>query len=424
MTQNLGVRIALFSAYFMFAILLNSVGTVILMVQSSFDITKEGASILEAFKDLPIAITSFFIASFLPRLGYRKALIAGFAIVALPCIAMPLVSSFATTKLLFLAVGVAFALVKVTVYSTIGLITKDSNHHASFLNTIEGFFMIGILSSYFLFAAFIDTPSDGDIGATSLGWLNVYWVLAVLSVANIVLLSVVDYPRAIIADKDQSVARDFADMWALFARPIVLVFLMAAFLAVLIEQGIMTWLPTFNKDVLFMPESMAVLVAGILAAASAIGRLSAGALLRKVDWYWLLNGCIVATVILVLVALPLAKTASPNPNMTWLSAPIAAFIFPLIGLFLAPIYPAVNSVILSSLPKGYHAAMAGLIVVFSALGGTLGSLITGRIFGAFDGTTAFYFSLVPITGMLVVLFFFRRLNQTQETPSGQSAPAE
>jgi hypothetical protein len=33
------------------------------------------ASILEAYKDLPIAIVSFLIASFLPRIGYKKMLI-------------------------------------------------------------------------------------------------------------------------------------------------------------------------------------------------------------------------------------------------------------------------------------------------------------------------------------------------------------
>ena len=55
-----------------------------------------------------------------------------------------------------------------------------------------------------------------------------------------------------------------------------------------------------------------------------------------------------------------------------------------------------------------HAAMTGLIVVFSALGGTLGSYLTARVFAAFDGIHAFYFSLVPMTLLLTTLFFFKR----------------
>ena len=50
----------------------------------------------------------------------------------------------------------------------------------------------------------------------------------------------------------------------------------------------------------------------------------------------------------------------------------------------------------------------GLIVVFSALGGTLGSFITGRLFVAFDGTTAFGLLLLPVAALAVSLTRLRR----------------
>jgi hypothetical protein len=50
----------------------------------------------------------------------------------------------------------------------------------------------------------------------------------------------------------------------------------------------------------------------------------------------------------------------------------------------------------------------GLIVIFSALGGTLGSRITAIVFSRFDGIHAFYFSLVPMTLVLIGLYFFKR----------------
>ena len=68
--------------------------------------------------------------------------------------------------------------------------------------------------------------------------------------------------------------------------------------------------------------------------------------------------------------------------------------------------------------------MSGLIVVFSALGGTTGSIITGHIFEAYGGESAFYFSLVPIGLLLTCLFFFNKLqkktgaNVTINTTSG------
>jgi hypothetical protein len=58
--------------------------------------------------------------------------------------------------------------------------------------------------------------------------------------------------------------------------------------------------------------------------------------------------------------------------------------------------------------------MSGLIVIFSALGGTTGSIITGNIFEAFGGQTAFYFSLVPIGILIVCLFFFNGIQKKSE----------
>ncbi len=73
--KNLNIKAILFLNYFVFAILLNSVGTVILQVQQNFGISKSSASVLEGFKDLPIAICSFILASFLPKIGIKNAML-------------------------------------------------------------------------------------------------------------------------------------------------------------------------------------------------------------------------------------------------------------------------------------------------------------------------------------------------------------
>jgi MFS transporter, FHS family, glucose/mannose:H+ symporter len=109
--------------------------------------------------------------------------------------------------------------------------------------------------------------------------------------------------------------------------------------------------------------------------------------------------------------MPLAKNETGKNISGWLNAPVAAYIFPLIGFLLAPVYPAINSVILSSLPKPKHGVMSGLIIIFSAIGGTTGSLITGYIFDKYDGPTAFYFTLVPIGILLISLSIFKKLQK-------------
>lgn len=398
------ILFALFLIYFVFAILLNSVGTVILQVIANYGVSKSGASVLEGFKDLPIAIVSFLVASFLPRIGYKKAMLAGLALVTLACVAMPLSPAFLTTKLLFLCVGVAFALVKVSVYSTLGLIAADRKQHASIMNTLEGFFMVGVLSAYWVFGYFIDSDNP-----QSQSWLQVYWVLAALCAMTFALVLTTEFDESTAAlPAERSLAQDFAAMLKLFFKPLVCVFVITAFLYVLIEQSVGTWLPTFNNEILKLPAAMSVQVTSIYAACLAVGRLSAGVLMRRLNWYPVMNACVLGMGAMVLLALPLTHDIAQNPNVSWSTAPVAAFLFPLIGLFMAPIYPGINSVMLSSLPKNQHSAMTGLLVIFSALGGTTGSLITGYVFGNFSGHFAFYLTLAPISIILIMLYFFKK----------------
>ena len=79
--NNWRIKVSLFINYFVFAILLNSVGTVILQVQNNYGVTQGAASILEAFKDLSIAIASFLVASYISRIGYKRSMLLALALV-------------------------------------------------------------------------------------------------------------------------------------------------------------------------------------------------------------------------------------------------------------------------------------------------------------------------------------------------------
>ena len=404
--NNWKIKLSIFINYFLFAILLNSVGTVILQVQSTYGITESSAAILEAFKDLSIAIVSFLVASYITRIGYKNSMLLALIIVTIACLGMPLVNQFWMTKLLFAAVGASFALIKVSVYGTIGLVVKDKTEHISLMNFVESFFMVGILSAGFIFSFFID-----DNNPQSTAWVNVYYLLALLgALAFLLLLTTPMDESSLQSQPEEKVVGGFQEMLNLMVVPVVLVFVASAFIYVLIEQSIMSWLPTFNSKVLHLPNSLSIQMAGILAASTAIGRFLAGIVLKKTKWLTVLIICVLSAAGMVLLALPLAKNLGNEVITGWGNAPLVAFIFPMIGLVLAPIYPAINSVILSSLPTRQHGVMSGLIVIFSALGGTTGSLITGYIFEHYGGESAFYFSLIPMTILIICLVIFNRLS--------------
>ena len=405
--KSFGIKLSLYVNYFVFAILLNSVGIVILKSINRYQVGEVEASVLEAYKDLPIAIVSFLIASFLPRIGYKKAMLAALSLVSFACIYMIFGNSFFAAKVLFGCVGAAFALIKVSVYASIGLLTNNENEHSSLMSSIEGVFMFGIALAYFLFPAF-NTADNPD------AWLNVYWVLASLSGLSFLLLLQAPFnegdeiPGADLID-------DFKQMFALIARLLVVVFVLAAFLFVMVEQGIMTWLPTFNKEVLALSENVSIMMASIFAISLGVGRLIAGYLTHYFSWFSVTAGCIFLAILMVLFVLP--KTVeigvvSAGTNRLE-DVPILAYAFPLVGLFISPIYPLLNSAVLSALPKKLHSPMVGLIIIFSALGGTLGSRAMGYLFAGIGPAQGFYYTLIPISTLFLALIILRRLTSKQ-----------
>lgn len=402
--KNFNIKAVLFLNYFVFAILLNSVGTVILQVQQNFGISKSQASVLEGFKDLPIAICSFILASFLPKIGIKRSMLIALAMVSCMCFVMPFSNDFWFFKLLFAIVGVSFALIKISVFTSIGLVTNNDKEHSSFMGYLEGFFMIGVLMGNLLFSLFIE-----DHNPKSTHWLNAYWVLGGLSALSFLflLLSKLDEKEA--KSEKTDVLGDIKNSISLFSYKKVLFFLLCAFLFVLVEQSFQTWTPTFYKEILKLPTSMSIQAGAVLAGAFALGRFLSGFFSKRFSWIYVVSFCVIGFAISIILVLPLTHNIQIDENTSWLQAPLAVYLFPLMGGLLAPIYPSINSVILASIPKYLHSAMAGLIVVFSAIGGTIGSIITGLVFQEFSGQQAFYLSLIPLALLMISAIFMNKL---------------
>jgi len=156
------------------------------------------------------------------------------------------------------------------------------------------------------------------------------------------------------------------------------------------------------------------MMASILAIGLAVGRLLAGVITRRINWIWVLTICTVFAMMLVVFVLPRTLNLNVGEVNSIADIPLIGFAFPIVGLFIAPIYPLLNSVVLSALPKKLHSPMTGLIVVFSALGGTIGSRIIGWLFKNQGPENAFYYTLIPMGLLLFSYFILKKLTAKNE----------
>lgn len=401
--KNFGIKLSLFLIYFVFAALLNSVGILVERSQEVYEVSKGSAAILEPFKDLSIALVSFLIGSFLPRLGYKKGMLISLGFVFLGCIGMYFGNSFLAVKLLFAVTGMSFAVVKVAVYALIGYVTDNKKDHSQLLSLIETVFMIGIIFMYVVFPLFFNDDKPD-------AWLNGYLLMAGLIAVSfmIILFSKFDIQ---VDQKGSNLGDDFRAMLQLFKNPLVWMFAIFAFFYVMTEQGIMTWLPTFNKETLHLKAQLASQVAVILMISFALGRFLTSFMVKKIKWFYIATTGLILAAVLVLLVLPMAKNVEATEISAIGDLPLVSFLFPMIGLFLAPLYPLVSSTVLSGVVKEDHSALAGILTFFSAVGGTVGSLAIGYMFDQMGGNKVFYLSLIPMAIIFLALFRLNRLTR-------------
>jgi fucose permease len=132
---------------------------------------------------------------------------------------------------------------------------------------------------------------------------------------------------------------------------------------------------------------------------------------KHIAWLWILLGCIVGAMMMLIFVLPQTVALQTGPINAFTDIPFLGFAFPLVGLFIAPIYPLLNSAVLTALPKKLHSPMTGLIIVFSAVGGTLGSRAIGYLFKNVGADSAFSYVLIPLGILMLTLFILYRMTR-------------
>ncbi|MBS2034861.1 MFS transporter [bacterium] len=389
--MNWRLQLGLALNLIVFATVLNSVGIVVERSISEWHIAKTVGGTLEGCKDLTIAATSLILASQVPKLGYRRVMMGGLLAVLVACALLAGVQQFWTVPILFVLCGASFALVKVSVYATVGLFAQTPAQHASAMNRLEGIYQIGALVAPVVFARMIESGN----------WINTYWFVASLALIAFLIWTVTPLKTESEAPGETRKG-GLGEVKALLKRPQTLVFLLCAGVYVMIEQSIGTWLPSFNKDVLALTPERAALMLSLYFGSLALSRFLFGYLVRRISAF---------TLQLVYLACAFALLSAVLMTTAHGPWPAGGYLLVLVGFFIGPIYPTLNSMMLSSLDKSLHSSMTGLIIVASALGGTIGSQILGAISQHYTTHTAFHFPLLPISALAVLLILFHKLEK-------------
>ncbi|WP_426478316.1 MFS transporter [Chryseobacterium sp. CBSDS_008] len=335
-------------------------GLIILQL-SEEKITYGELGFLESFKDLPIAFISLFAVRFINKTGTKKALISALIIVGFCSCLLPFVEVFWFFKLWFAIVGACFAIGKICVFGIIRNNISDEKSLAKTMNSVEASFMIGIFVVNTCFGWVVSS-------AYSEYWKFCFLLIAVLSALTIFLLSKITISEA----RPLENKNIFSELSG-FTSPAILLFLGVIFFIVFVEQGFNSWLPSFYKNHLKVNSFFALQATSFLAVFSYAGRTVTANIIRRffLPNYYISCMAFIIALLVIIVGVQYFESADSR---------VILFLFPVIGLFLSPLYPVINSKMIAQMDKEKVNLFTSLIVIFSSLGSSVSSIIMAVLF--------------------------------------------
>lgn len=377
--------------FLIFSMVLNCMGIIILQL-SEENISYNKLGLLEAFKDLPIALISIFAVGFISKIGTKTSLISALLIVAVCSVILPFVQVFWFYKLWFAIIGACFALGKICVYNIIKNNIIDEKTLAKTMSSVEASFMIGIF-----------------VVNTGFGWLisskyGEFWKFGFFGISLISFFTVYLFMKTEITETDNKRTTLLPDFKG-FGKPAFIAFFGLLFFIVFTEQSFNSWLPSFYKNHLGVDSFFALQATSFLAVFSYLGRIFTAQMIRRFDLSKYFYSC-VSMVLLILLSIILIQFGNDDKSA------VLMFIFPVVGFFLAPLYPVANSKMISSADKEKVNVLTSVIVIFSSLGSSASSALISILF---QNQMLNYYAVFIFIAVSIVFFFgisfFRLINQ-------------
>jgi len=361
--------------FMMFAMTTDSVGVIIPELIRTFHLGMAAAGAFQYASMAGIALAGLGLGFLADRLGRKATIIIGLSLFAATAFAILAGHGFAWFVTLIFLAGCAIGIFKTGALALIGNLCSGNREHTTTMNLVEGFFGVGAIIGPAIVASLI---------RNEVSWKWLYAIAGSLCVVLILMAICVRYPQsAPSADEPVNLRRTLRMM----SNPFAVGFGTAIGLYVAVEASVYVWGPLYLASYRGEWLLLASYAIAIFFALRAAARFAGAWLLARFDWS--------AVVALMAQAIFLCLIASVAGGVR-----VAIVSLPLSGLFMAVIYPTLNSKAISCFRKSEHGAVAGVLLFFTCAGAVLGPLIMGAAIDLLGGA-AYAFWLAALFAALL-----------------------
>ena len=362
-----------------FAMTTDSVGVIIPEVINTFRLTMAEGGFFQYASVCGVALAGLFLGFLADRLGRKGAITMGLVLFALSTFLFVLGNSFVFFLVLLFLSGTAIGIFKTGALALIGDISTSADSHTRTMIIVEGFFGLGGIIGPALVIKLLHL---------GLSWKWLYALAGSLGALLIVIMSFIKYPSAVRSD---GAPANLGNTLKVASNPLALIFSAGAMLYVGVEAALYVWMPTLLKDYSGSLLFLATYALSFFFILRAAGRFIGATMPATFKWKTVLvicSGAIVACFVAAVLG---------GPSVAVISLPLS-------GLFMAVIYPTLNSKGISCFAKEEHGAVSGVILFFSCLGAAVGPLLMGVV-GDWFQSPWYGFRFTVGMAALLCLFF-------------------
>lgn len=377
--------------FFVISFLTNIVGPLVPDIIESFDLSLTLVALLPFAFFIAYGVMSIPSGILMEKYGEKKVMIAAFFISFLGAFLFGMAPSYLIYIVSLFLIGTGMAMLQVAINPL--LRTVGGEEHFAF-NSVMGQLFFGLASflSPLVYSYLVLNLHQGSgkssflldflagIVPENLPWISLYWLFALVSLIMVIVISFSKFPTVELKE-DEKVGAMQTHL-DLLKKPVVLMYFLAIFAYVGMEQGVANWISEFlqtyhGADPQTTGAKTVSLFWGLMTAGTLLGLV----LLKFVDSRKVLIGFSLATILCFTVAL-------------FSSKPIALVAFPLVGFFISVMWSIIISLALNSVSK-HHGSVSGILITGIAGGAILPLIVgwLGDLFGLRTGLLFLYLAL-------------------------------
>ncbi|HNX55944.1 MAG TPA: MFS transporter [Prolixibacteraceae bacterium] len=404
MQRNYGIVLLIMFIFFVISFLTNIIGPLVPEVIKGFSVSKGMAGLLNFSFFIAYGVMSIPAGMLTEKYKEKKVLTAAFILSTIGAFLFSFVPLFPVYLISLFMIGLGMSILQVAINPLLRV--AGGEEHFAFTSVLAQLFFGG--ASYLsplLYSYLVTNLSAGNTSnfllsslnglvPENLKWVSIYWIFAIISVAMVLVILVVKFPKVDL-NEDEKVG-NFSTIKELFKNKYVVLFFFGIFAYVGTEQGVASWISKFLEDY----HGMNAAVEGATATSWFWGLLTVGCFLG-LGLLKLFDSKIVLRVFVIGAMIALATALTTSSGQT------AYVSFIAVGFCASVMWSIVFSLALNSVSSN-HGAFSG-ILCSGILGGAVVPLIVGVLGDAFGLRVGMSFVFLTLSYLLSITFWAKPL---------------